>query len=103
MTEFSDIRDMNRVKEGIPWLFDRNLIILKEFDGITPPATKHEFQNETRENKWRRIFVFMETKNPTTPSQFFEGEDRFCSRLYWVKRGRRCGAIMEGRRRGGNP
>jgi hypothetical protein len=36
--EFSDAGDRDKVLLGRPWLFDRNLIVLNEFDGVTPPS-----------------------------------------------------------------
>lgn len=36
--KFSDLEDKDRVLLGRPWLFDRSLLVLYEFDGITPPS-----------------------------------------------------------------
>lgn len=36
--EFSDGEDKNRVMEGRPWSFDRQILALQDFDGKTPPA-----------------------------------------------------------------
>ncbi|GLT69909.1 hypothetical protein SLA2020_420210 [Shorea laevis] len=36
--EFSDVLDKDKVLQGRPWQFDRYLLILHEFDGVTPPA-----------------------------------------------------------------
>jgi hypothetical protein len=36
--EFEEVDDMRRVLDGRPWSFDRQLIVLTEFDGKTPPA-----------------------------------------------------------------
>ncbi|GLT77192.1 hypothetical protein SLA2020_488010 [Shorea laevis] len=36
--EFSEIIDKEKVLSGRPWLFDRYLLVIHEFDGITPPA-----------------------------------------------------------------
>lgn len=36
--EFSDEEDKRRVMAGRPWLFDRHLLILNNFDGGTPPS-----------------------------------------------------------------
>ena len=35
--EFTKERDKARVLGGCPWLFDRHLLLLHEFDGLTPP------------------------------------------------------------------
>ena len=35
--EFTEERDKARVLGGCPWLFDRHLLLLHEFDGLTPP------------------------------------------------------------------
>jgi hypothetical protein len=34
--EFEDESDMRRVLEGRPWLFDRQILVLNEFDGSIP-------------------------------------------------------------------
>lgn len=36
--EFDDIDDKKREMEGRPWSFDRQILILNEFDGSVPPA-----------------------------------------------------------------
>jgi hypothetical protein len=36
--EFEDIDDMRRVLDGRPWLFDGQMLVLNEFDGITPSS-----------------------------------------------------------------
>ncbi|GLT62155.1 hypothetical protein SLA2020_348130 [Shorea laevis] len=36
--EFSDGNDKDKVLSGRPWLFDRSLLVLHDFDGITPPS-----------------------------------------------------------------
>ncbi|GLT77767.1 hypothetical protein SLA2020_493250 [Shorea laevis] len=36
--EFSDPFDKEKVLKGRPWLFDKNLIVITEFDGFTPPT-----------------------------------------------------------------
>ncbi|XP_042952250.1 uncharacterized protein LOC122289336 [Carya illinoinensis] len=36
--EFKSDKDMCKVWEGQPWMFDMNLLCLKMFDGLTPPA-----------------------------------------------------------------
>ncbi|XP_059436243.1 uncharacterized protein LOC132169189 [Corylus avellana] len=36
--EFEDVEDLRRVLEGRPWSFDRHILVLKEFDGSTPPS-----------------------------------------------------------------
>jgi hypothetical protein len=36
--EFSDQADKRRVMEGRPWSFDRQILVLNEFDGSTPPS-----------------------------------------------------------------
>jgi hypothetical protein len=36
--EFTDIDDKRRVLEGRPWSFDRQILILNDFDGNVPPA-----------------------------------------------------------------
>lgn len=36
--EFSDGEDKRRVMEGRPWSFDRQILVIREFDGQTPPA-----------------------------------------------------------------
>jgi hypothetical protein len=36
--EFKDIDDMRRVLAGRPWSFDRQILVLNEFDGTTPPS-----------------------------------------------------------------
>ena len=36
--EFEAVDDMRRVLDGRPWSFDRQIIVLNEFDGKTPPA-----------------------------------------------------------------
>jgi hypothetical protein len=38
LVEFSDDGDKRRVLEGRPWSFDRQILVLNEFDGITPPS-----------------------------------------------------------------
>jgi hypothetical protein len=38
LIEFSSKTDKKRVQEGCPWLFDRNILILKEVEESTPPA-----------------------------------------------------------------
>ena len=40
--EFLEGVDKERVMEGRPWTFDRQIIVLNEFDGRTPPS-KMEF------------------------------------------------------------
>jgi hypothetical protein len=36
--EFEEVDDMRRVLDGQPWSFDRQILVLTEFDGKTPPA-----------------------------------------------------------------
>lgn len=36
--EFEEIADKRRVLEGRPWSFDRQILVLQEFDGTTPPS-----------------------------------------------------------------
>ncbi|XP_040990949.1 uncharacterized protein LOC121238174 [Juglans microcarpa x Juglans regia] len=36
--EFQTKGDLNRIWGGQPWLFDTNLVCLKNFDGVTPPS-----------------------------------------------------------------
>ncbi|XP_059446458.1 uncharacterized protein LOC132178004 [Corylus avellana] len=36
--EFEEISDKRRVLEGRPWSFDRQILVLQEFDGTTPPS-----------------------------------------------------------------
>jgi hypothetical protein len=36
--EFSDLVDKRRVMDGRPWSFDRQILVLNEFDGSTPPS-----------------------------------------------------------------
>jgi hypothetical protein len=38
IAEFEYEWDKTRIMEGRPWLFDGNLVSLKEFDGFTPPT-----------------------------------------------------------------
>lgn len=38
LIEFSEEQNKRRVWEGRPWLFDGNLIVLQDFDEITPLA-----------------------------------------------------------------
>jgi hypothetical protein len=38
LIEFSTEADKRRVQEGCPWLFDRNVLILKEVEESVPPA-----------------------------------------------------------------
>jgi len=38
LIEFSTEADKKRVQEGCPWLFDRNILILKEVEESIPPA-----------------------------------------------------------------
>jgi hypothetical protein len=38
LVEFSDDGDKRRVLEARPWSFDRQILVLNEFDGITPPS-----------------------------------------------------------------
>jgi hypothetical protein len=38
LLEFSSEAEKKRVQEGCPWLFDRNILILKEVEDNTPPA-----------------------------------------------------------------
>ena len=42
--EFEEVDDIRRVMDGRPWSFDRQILVLNEFDGKTPPpqmAFKH--------------------------------------------------------------
>jgi hypothetical protein len=36
--EFSDLADKRRIMEGRPWTFDRQILVLNEFDGSIPPS-----------------------------------------------------------------
>jgi hypothetical protein len=36
--EFADIEDKERVLAGRPWTFDRQILVINEFDGKTPPS-----------------------------------------------------------------
>jgi hypothetical protein len=36
--EFSELVDKERVMEGRPWSYDRQILVLNEFDGSTPPS-----------------------------------------------------------------
>lgn len=36
---FANTADKTRVETGRPWLFDNNLFVLLEFDGLTPPKS----------------------------------------------------------------
>jgi hypothetical protein len=36
--EFEEVDDMRRVLEGRPWSFYRQILVLNEFDGNTPPT-----------------------------------------------------------------
>jgi hypothetical protein len=36
--EFADQVDKKRVMEGRPWSYDRQILVLNEFDGSTPPS-----------------------------------------------------------------
>lgn len=36
--EFEEISDKRRVLEGRPWSFDRQILVLQEFDGTSPPS-----------------------------------------------------------------
>jgi hypothetical protein len=36
--EFTDEEDKKRVMAGRPWAFDRQILVLNEFDGNTPPS-----------------------------------------------------------------
>jgi hypothetical protein len=36
--EFSDDGDKRRVLDGRSWSFDRQILVLNEFDGSTPPS-----------------------------------------------------------------
>jgi hypothetical protein len=36
--EFEEVDDLRRVLEGRPWSFDRQMLVINEFDGKTPPA-----------------------------------------------------------------
>jgi hypothetical protein len=38
LLEFSSEADKKRVLEGCPWLFDRNILVLREVEESTPPA-----------------------------------------------------------------
>lgn len=37
LVEFSNEGDQNKIGEGRPWLFDKHLFVMKDFDGLTPP------------------------------------------------------------------
>jgi hypothetical protein len=52
ITKFESEWDKSRIMEGRPWLFDGNLVSLKEFDGLTPP-TKMCFD---RASFWVRMY-----------------------------------------------
>jgi hypothetical protein len=36
--EFEEEDDMRRVKEGRPWSFDKQILVLNDFDGRTTPS-----------------------------------------------------------------
>lgn len=36
--EFAEEEDKRRVLDGRPWSFDRQLVVIQEFDGLTPPS-----------------------------------------------------------------
>ncbi|XP_041016155.1 uncharacterized protein LOC121258677 [Juglans microcarpa x Juglans regia] len=36
--EFQTEEDLNKIWGGQPWLFDTNLVCIKKFNGVTPPA-----------------------------------------------------------------
>lgn len=36
--EFLEIEDKKRVLDGRPWSFDRQILVLNDFDGSVPPA-----------------------------------------------------------------
>jgi hypothetical protein len=36
--EFEEVDDLQRVLDGRPWSFDRQILVINEFDGKTPPA-----------------------------------------------------------------
>jgi hypothetical protein len=36
--EFADVDDKKRVLDGRPWSFDRQILVLNDFDGSVPPA-----------------------------------------------------------------
>ena len=38
LIEFSNAEDKSRVMEGRPWSFDRQILVLDDYDGKTPPA-----------------------------------------------------------------
>jgi hypothetical protein len=38
LIDFKHFWDKSRVLEGRPWVFEGNLFLMEEFDGITPPA-----------------------------------------------------------------
>jgi hypothetical protein len=39
LIEFDNIRDKTRVLEGIPWVFEGNLFLVEDFDGLSLPSS----------------------------------------------------------------
>lgn len=43
--EFQSVKNLQKIKRGYPWMFDRQLIILQKFNGSVPIQEMH-FKNE---------------------------------------------------------